>query len=84
MMSRTTSAIAHPAVPTQMTTWSFASSGGGGEGRAVGSRVSFIPSSPSLLFQPLQATTGPVTMMYLVHAIAAFCQPARPADEGNR
>jgi len=71
MMSRTTSAIAHPAVPTQMTTWSFASSGGG-EGRAPRSRVSFIPPNPSP-FRPLQATAGPVTVMYLVHA-----------DEGNR
>ena len=52
MMSRTTSAIAHPAVPTQMTTWSFASSGGGGEGRSPRSRVSFIALNPSP-FQPL-------------------------------
>src|SRR5258705_6884742 len=42
MTSRTTSATAHPAVPTQMTTWSFASSGGGGAGRAARSRVRFI------------------------------------------
>jgi hypothetical protein len=30
-----------------MTTWSFASSGGGGAGCAARSRVSFIPSTPS-------------------------------------
>ena len=43
-MSKTTSATAHPAVPTQVTTRSFASSGGGGEGRASCSRVSFTPT----------------------------------------
>ena len=43
-MSKTTSATAQPAVPAQVTTRSFASSGGGGEGRASGSRVSFTPS----------------------------------------
>jgi DNA-binding MarR family transcriptional regulator len=42
-MSRTTSATAHPAVPVQMTSWSFASSGGGGAGRSARSRVSFTP-----------------------------------------
>ena len=57
MMSRTTSATAHPAVPAQMTTWSFASSGGGGAGRAARSRVSFIPSpSPS---NPFRLRPGP-------------------------
>ena len=43
-MSKTTSATAHPAVPAQVTTWSFASSGGGGEGRASCSLVSFTPT----------------------------------------
>ena len=43
-MSKTTSATAHPAVPTAVTSLSFASSGGGGEGRASCSRVSFTPT----------------------------------------
>jgi hypothetical protein len=43
-MSRTTSATAHPAVMTPVTSWSFASSGGGGEGRVSGSLVRFTPS----------------------------------------
>jgi len=43
-MSRTTSATAHAAVPTTVTIRSFASSGGGGEWRACGPRVSFTPS----------------------------------------
>ena len=42
-MSRTTSAMAHPAVPTQMTTRSSASSGGGGARALRPSRVSFTP-----------------------------------------
>src|SRR5215469_16472427 len=79
-MSTTTSATAHPAVPTQMTTWSFASSGGGGEGRAACSPVSFIRPTPSHPFQPLQATTAPVTVMYLVHALGL---PTKVTDDDN-
>jgi hypothetical protein len=41
MISRTMSAIAHPAVTTIVTSWSFASSGGGGDGRVAGSGVGF-------------------------------------------
>jgi hypothetical protein len=33
--------MAHPAVTTPVTSWSFASSGGGGDGRVAGSRVGF-------------------------------------------
>ena len=58
MMSRTTSATAHPAVPTQMTTWSFASSGGGGEGRAARSLVGFTPPGYEVR-SPVQAAAGP-------------------------
>ena len=72
-MSRTTSATAHPAVPTPVTSRSFASSGGGGEGRAACSRVGLV----ALQHESSQATTGPPTVMYLVHA------PGLP-DEGNR
>jgi hypothetical protein len=39
MISRTISAIAQPAVTIIVTSWSFASSGGGGDGRVAGSRV---------------------------------------------
>jgi Protein of unknown function (DUF3027) len=38
-ISRTTSAMVHPAVTTPMTSWSLASSGGGGAGRSARSRV---------------------------------------------
>src|ERR1700722_16528883 len=41
MSSRTTSATAHPAVMTPVTSWSFALSGGGGDRRAPGSRICF-------------------------------------------
>src|SRR6202012_768972 len=43
-MSRTASATAQPAVITPVTSWSFASSGGGGEGRSSCSPVSVTPS----------------------------------------
>ena len=90
-MSKTTSATAHPAVPTQVTTWSFASSGGGGEGRACRSRVSFTPSgyevrraaAPDGRVRPIQGLWGRggcarfAGVMYLVHALG------RP-DEGYR
>jgi hypothetical protein len=33
--------MAHPAVTTPVTSWSFASSGGGGDRRGAGSRVGF-------------------------------------------
>src|SRR4029077_13307268 len=73
MMSRTTSATAHAAVPTQMTTWSFASSGGGGERRSAGALVSFIlpplPTPPGYDQAPNRDVLSP--------------RP-RPADEGNR
>src|ERR1039457_1730909 len=42
-MSRTMSAIAHPAVMTLVTSWSLPSSGGGGDRRVPGSRVCFTP-----------------------------------------
>ena len=48
-MSRTTSATAHPAVPTPVTSRSFASSGGGGAGRSARSRVSFTPPGYEVL-----------------------------------
>ena len=44
-MSRTTGATAQPALPTQMTTLSFASSGGGGEGRSACSPVGLVAST---------------------------------------
>jgi DNA-binding MarR family transcriptional regulator len=43
-ISKTTSAIAHPAVTTPATSWSFASSGGGGDGRSASPRDSFTRS----------------------------------------
>ncbi len=73
-MSKTTSATAHPAVPTQVTTRSFASSGGGGEGRAWRSRVSFTPSGYEVRRGGCVRFAG---VMYLVHA------RGRP-DEGYR
>ncbi len=76
-MSRTTSATAQPAVPTQVTTWSFASSGGGGEGRASGSRVAFTPSGYEVLRDGCAWFSG---VMYLVHAVHALGRP----DEGYR
>src|ERR1039457_1759092 len=42
-MSRTMSAIAHPAVMTLVTSWSLPSSGGGGDRRVPCSRVCFTP-----------------------------------------
>jgi len=74
IMSKTTSATAHPAVPTQVTTWSFASSGGGGEGRAPGSRVSFTPSGYEVTRGGCARSAG---VMYLVHALGL-------PDEGYR
>ncbi len=77
-MSRTTSATAHPAVPTQVTTWSFASSDGGGEGRASGSRVGFTPSGYEV---PRGGCAWFSGVMYLVHAVhAVYAGP----DEGYR
>ena len=91
-MSKTTSATAHPAVPTQVTTRSFASSGGGGAGCARRSRVSFTPSGyevrrrrgrPDGRPRPIQGLWGRggcarlTGVMYLVHALG------RP-DEGYR
>ena len=73
-MSRTTSATAQPAVPTQVTTWSFASSGGGGEGRASGSRVSFTPSGYEV---PRGGCAWFSGVMYLVHAVHASTQARR-------
>ena len=73
-MSRTTSAIAHPAVPTAVTSLSFASSGGGGEGRAPGSRVSFTPSGYEVTRGGCARSAG---VMYLVHALGL-------PDEGYR
>ena len=69
-MSRTTSATAQQAVPTQMTTWSFASSGGGGEGRVARSPVGLVASTPPGYDRaPNRDVLSP--------------RP-RPADEGNR
>ena len=68
-MSRTTSAIAHPAVPTPMTSWSFASRGGGGAGRAACSRVSFTPSGYEVGSLGRDRCTRFASMMYLVHAL---------------
>jgi hypothetical protein len=73
-MSRTISATAHPAVMTPVTTWSFASSGGGGEGRAWRSRVSFTPSGYEV---QRDGCAWFASVMYLVHALG------RP-DEGSR
>ena len=73
-MSRTTSATAHPAVPTAVTSLSFASSGGGGEGRASCSRVSFTPSGYEV---PRGGCARFAAVMYLVHV------PGLP-DEGYR
>src|SRR5208337_1843637 len=66
-MSKPTSATAHPAVPTQVTTWSFASRGGGGEGRASCPRVSFTPSGYEVRRGGRARFAG---VMYLVHAQA--------------
>ena len=90
-MSRTTSATAHPAVMTPVTSWSFASSGGGGAGRAGRSRVSFTPSGYEVRRRRGRPDGGRVRsrslgsrrlrtahgVMYLVHALG------RP-DEGYR
>ncbi len=91
-MSKTTSATAHPAVPTKVTARSFASSGGGGAGRACCSRVSFTPSGyevrrcrgrPDGQARPIHGLWGRggcarlAGVMYLVHALG------RP-DEGYR
>jgi hypothetical protein len=73
-MSRTTSATAHPAVMTPVTTWSFASSGGGGEGRASCSRVSFTPSGYEV---PRGGCVRFAGVMYLVHVLGL-------PDEGYR
>ncbi len=73
-MSRTTSAIAHPAAPTAATSWSFASSGGGGEGRGACSRVSFTPSGYEVLRRGCARFSG---VMYLVHVLGL-------PDEGYR
>ena len=70
MTSRTTNATVHPAVPTQMTSWSFASSGGGGEGRAACSLVGLVASTPPGYDRaPNRDVLSP---------------RRRPADEGNR
>jgi hypothetical protein len=74
IMSRTTSAIAHPAVRTPVTTWSLASSGGGGAGRAWRSRVSFTPSGYEVR---RDGCAWFASVMYLVHDLG------RP-DEGSR
>ena len=68
-MSRTTSATAHPAVPTAVTSWSFASRGGGGAGRAVRSRVSFTPSGYEVRSSGRDGCAGFARVMYLVHAL---------------
>ena len=75
-MSRTTSATAHPAVMTRMTSWSSASSGGGGEGRSGPSRVGFMPLGYEVGPRPggsacaagRAGCTGYASVMYLVHA----------------
>ena len=73
-MSRTSSATAQPAVPTQVTTWSFASSGGGGEGRDSGSRVGFTPSGYEV---PRGGCAWFSGVMYLVHAVHSSAQARR-------
>ncbi len=67
-MSRTTSATAHPAVPTVVTSLSFASSGGGGEGPASCPLVSFTPSGYEVPCAVCARFSG---VMYLVHAVHA-------------
>ena len=92
-MSKTTRATAHPAVPTQVTTRSFASSGGGGAGCACRSRVSFTPSGyevrrrrgpPDGRACPIQGLWGRggcarlTGVMYLGHAQAG---PTKVTDD---
>jgi hypothetical protein len=57
MISRTTSATAHPAVMTLVTSWSLASSGGGGDRRAPGSRVCSTPVGYEVI-EPARAGRG--------------------------
>jgi hypothetical protein len=64
-------------VPTAVTSLSFASSGGGGEGRASCPRVSFTPSGYEVR---RRGCARFARVMYLVHAAHA---PGRP-DKGYR
>ena len=73
--SRTTSATAHPAVPTAVTSWSFASRGGGGAGRTARSRVSFTPSGYEVRSLGRDGCARFARVMYLIHA------PGRPAPK---
>jgi hypothetical protein len=79
-MSRTTSAMAHPAVMIPVTSWSLPSSGGGGDNRVPGSRVCFTPLGYEVLRRrsvllDRAADPGPdgcmqtAAMMYLIHAL---------------
>lgn len=55
IMSRTISVMTHPEVMTPNTSWSFASSGGGGDGRvsfSPGPRVWFTPTGYEVKFRP--------------------------------
>jgi len=67
-MSSTASATAHPTVMTWMTSWSFASSGGGGEGRSCRSRVGFTPSGYEV-FWGRGGCAWFAGVMYLGHAL---------------
>ena len=66
-MSSAISASAHPAVPVAATSWSFASSGGGGDG--FGTRDSF--TRPGYEVAGLACCVRSASVMYLVHAALA-------------
>jgi hypothetical protein len=81
MMSRITSATAHPAVTILMTSWSSASSGGGGEGRSARSRVSFTPPGYEVKQRPGRSARAGRLMPVIRDVLSPR---ARPADEGYR
>jgi hypothetical protein len=72
MMSSTISATAHPAVPTTVTSRSFASSGGGGDSRDCFTRPGYEEAAPlrAEAMDTARGCGGPAGVMYLVHALA--------------
>jgi hypothetical protein len=83
-ISRTTSAMAHPAVTTPMTSWSLASSGGGGAGRSARSLDCFTRSGYEVARQRQARVRRRADVLREARERDVLTSEPALADEGSR